>query len=168
MSSFDTTTKAASLVPIIAAIYFTCRGFIGLGMTVELVIILTTLFAALSWMLSQALLRFLEVRHNKPMAGAIMVLGAAFLATEACFAHLGLEWLLKQGQGVHAHPALVWFFSVALSVTNVLAKWAFLGDPGERKAVKAINYSGAENVVAIDPKVEKQMAEIGERVRSAT
>jgi hypothetical protein len=45
MSSFDTTTKAASLVPIVAAIYFTCRGFIGLGMGMELVIILTILFA---------------------------------------------------------------------------------------------------------------------------
>lgn len=69
---FDNLTKVASIVPILAAIYFACRGFIDPGMTLGLVGILTVLFASLSWLLSQAILRFLAVRHNGPMATSVV------------------------------------------------------------------------------------------------
>lgn len=163
---FERVTMAASLVPIFAAIYFTCRGFIGLGMTTELVIILTTLFAALSWLNSQALLRVIAVKNNKAMASAVILLGAAFLITETFFAHLGLEWLLGQGTGIEAPASVIWFFSGALSITNVLAKWAFLGSA--TSASYQSPQTSPKNVFPIDPKIEKKMAKIGDQVRRAS
>mgnify|MGYP000150121421 CR=1 FL=1 len=166
---FDKLTKAASLVPIIAAVYFTFRGFIGLGMTWELVGILTILFASLSWLLSQALLRFLDVKHNKAMAAAVIILGTAFLLTEASLTHIGLEWMLGQGD-LHLHSNVIWVFSIFLSLGNVLTKWAFLGDPGEAKKQKpaASIFAGNEGkVIPIDQTTEDTLEEIARRVESA-
>lgn len=161
---FDNITKVAAVAPVFAAIYFTMRGFAGLGMTFELVAILTTLFGCLSWLSSQAILRFLKVRHNPPMAAAVVALGVTFAAAETFFAHLGLEWLLAQGEGIEAPAALIWFFSSALAVTNVVAKWAFIGDPGRPKRKP----SSAQNIVSLDAgKDEATIAKIGERIREA-
>jgi hypothetical protein len=161
---FDNLTKVASIVPILAAIYFTCRGFIGLGMTMELVGILTVLFASLSWLLSQAILRFLAVRHNGPMAASVVILGTAFLITEASLTHIGLEWLL--GQGALEIPGWVtWFFSVALSLTNVMAKWAFLGDAGERStATKPYLAAKDGRKLEVDPRDERTLEQIAAKV----
>lgn len=158
---FHNITKLAAIVPILAAIYFTCRGFIGLGMTLELVAILTVLFASLSWLLSQAILRFLAVRHNGPMAAAVVVLGLVFLITEASLTHIGLEWLLTQGS-LEIPGWAIWFFSVALSLTNVMAKWAFLGDAGERaeatKPYLAVKDGRKLEVCAKDERTLEQIA----------
>ena len=93
---FENITKTATLIPIIAAIYFTFRGLLGLGMTLELVIILTVLFASLSWLLSQSIMRYILVIEHKEMAVVVVGLGTAFLITEASLTHIGLEWLLSK------------------------------------------------------------------------
>ena len=163
---FDKLTKAASLVPIFAAVYFTFRGFIGLGMTWELVGILTLLFASLSWLLSQSLMRFLDVRHNKPMAAAVIVLGIAFLTTEASLTHIGLEWMLAQGN-LHLNTYVVWAFSIFLSLGNVLTKWAFLGSAGDKATVKpaASVFTGKDaKVIPIDKHTEETLETIAKRV----
>ena len=163
-TSFDRITEYAAIIPIAAAVYFSCRGFIGLGLTVELVIIMTVLFASLSWLLSQALLRFLLIREtNAPMAICVTLLGAIFLITEASLTHIGLEWLLKEGS-LHVPGWAVWFFSFALSTTNLFAKWAFLGSPGTRRTT--LSTKAANNVVPIDEKTERTMEKIADRMRS--
>jgi hypothetical protein len=124
-TAFPAITKAAVILPILAAVYFSCRGFIALGLTPELVMILTLLFGALSWLLSQALVRFLEVRRAPLMAATVAVLGAAFLIIEASLTHIGLAWLFGQGK-LDVPDLAVWAISFALSLTNVFAKWAFL------------------------------------------
>ncbi len=162
-TSFDNVTKVAAIVPIIAAVYFSCRGFIGLGLTFELVTILTVLFASLSWMLSQALMRFLDIRNrNKGMAICIALLGVAFLATEASLTHIGLEWLLEQG-ALQVPSAAVWFFSIALSASNVLCKWVFLGDPGEAKPATGSKPRLVRTQPA-DPKTDQTMEKIARQM----
>lgn len=165
-TSFDTVTKIAAIVPILAAVYFSCRGFIGLGLTTELVIILTALFASLSWMLSQALMRYLFVRgRNKGMAFCIACLGVGFLATEASLTHIGLEWLLDQGE-LHVPSEAVWFFSIVLSMSNVLCKWVFLGDPGEAVPAKG----GKPRLVRTqpaDPKTDETLEKIARQMTAS-
>lgn len=159
---FDNLTKTASIIPVLAAIYFTCRGFIGLGMTAELVTILTITLASLSWLLSQSILRFLVVKNKPFMATTVVMLGLAFLATEASFAHIGLEWMLAEG-GLHIPAWAVWFFSIALSLTNVFCKWAFLGsaEPVEKSKI-----TSTPRLVHPDPQDERALAEIAKAVNA--
>ena len=136
MTQFENITNAATLIPVGTAIFLTCRGFSGLGMGVELVAILTILMASVSWMLSQALPRFLALLDARAfyMAVTLGALGVSFLFAETLFAHQGLEWLMKQGDGIHAPGWILWACSAILSVVNVCAKWVFLSAPKPRAA----------------------------------
>lgn len=167
---FDLITKAAAIFPVLAAVYLSFRGFSGLGLTDELVRLLTALFASLSWMLSQALSRFLDVRkRNTAMAAAIAFLGAVFLIAEACLTHIGLAWLLDQG-ALQVPGWAIWFFSFSLSTTNVLAKWAFLGDPRPLPAGIADGLPqmrAAPSARRTDPAVDRTIARIADRVAAA-
>lgn len=165
-TSFDNVTKVAAIVPILAAVYFSCRGFIGLGLTAELVVILTALFASVSWMLSQALMRFLHVRgRNKGMAFCVSLLGTAFLAVEASLTHIGLEWLLSEGK-LAVPSAAVWFFSIVLSISNVLCKWVFLGDPGEARPQLGTK-PRLVRTAPIDPKTGATMEKIAKQMTAS-
>lgn len=168
-TAFPAITKAAVILPILAAVYFSCRGFIALGLTPELVMILTLLFGALSWLLSQALVRFLEVRHAPLLAATVAVLGAAFLITEASLTHIGLAWLFDQGE-MKVPDLAVWGFSFALSLTNVFAKWAFLAAApvlAQDLAKTARPERAPRTDQPVDPAISRTVFKIAEAVNRA-
>ena len=165
---FDKVTKVAAIVPVLAAIYLTYRGLQSLDMGQELVIVGTAVMASLSWLLSQGVSRYLRIKGAPVMGATVLVLSIGFGAAEAAFAHVGIAFMLEQGS-LHVPEAVIWFFSVLLTVTNFFAKWAFLGKP-DVKAKPTGQSAGSNrgaNVVKFDPNDERTLAKVAERFRAA-
>lgn len=166
---FDKVTKVAAIIPVLAAIYLSYRGFQSLGMGQELVILGTAVMASLSWMLSQGVSRYLRIKGAPVMGWTVLILSIGFGAAEAAFAHVGIAFMLEQGS-LHVHDGVIWFFSILLTVTNFFAKWAFLGKPAvkeEPAAARQASQPSAPNVVRFDPNDERTLGKIAERFKAA-
>ena len=123
--------SSAATIPVLAAIYLSWTGLKAIGLSGDLVWIVTAVLASCSWLLSGAIKRWINVKHHSAMACTVALLGAIFLAIEASIVHVGIEHLMEKGS-FQPGAAAIWFFSISLSLINVSCKWSWLGDPGEK------------------------------------
>ncbi|MEO0606627.1 MAG: hypothetical protein AAFY82_00240 [Pseudomonadota bacterium] len=166
-------TKLACVGPVLAAIYISYQGLHSM-LPSDLANICTFVLACCSWLLSTALHRWFSVKHDKVMAGVLIVLMVIYASLEAFFVHVGAVVLLKAGDGMLYNDAVVWGASISLAIINIFSKWGFLGTPTEEKEEAPAAAPVRQDPPSLelvkteyDEKIEAAMGRIGDRIRAS-
>lgn len=140
-------TKRSVLAMIAVAFYMATRSQISAEIhPIETVLVVAVLLAAISWLESQILMRYLEVRTiNKTMGNTLIVLGFFISLFFAYLVHGGLE-RFTTAMEKEVGDVVLWIASFGLSAINISLKWAMLADPGANMKPEAevINISDIE------------------------
>lgn len=119
---------AAALVIQSALIFLSFKGAEALQLGTELVILVTGVMGAFSWLVSKTVPRVLLLRERQPLrAKTAASLGCVFLLMEAALTHIGLDYLATKTAEPLFPLWTLWPASLCLSAANMLVKWVFIG-----------------------------------------